>query len=381
MTGRSDMKKLYWGLLVLAVIATGWSISCNNSLFDEPEDTGDGWATASLESVGMDEEVLWDMMDRIENETYQNIHGIVIIKDGTLVFEEYFNGYTWAYNSQFRGDLVSWDRDMIHNLASVTKSFTSTLIGIAMDRGLYQGVGDNLIPYFPEYEILITGEKEDITLEHLLTMRAGLEWNEGELPYSDPNNDLVRLFSVSDPVRYILEKPLIHTPGTVFYYSGGCTNLLGESIRSASGIRMDAFAGEYLFEPLGITNYAWDFINSDFIHASGNLKLRPRDMAKLGYLFLNGGNWKGNQIVSETWVDAATTERVSFTWGGYGYQWWMQTFHVESVDYDVYYAAGWGGQKIYVIPDAEMVVVFTGGNYITTEPTDQILSSYVLKAL
>ena len=104
-------------------------------------------------------------------------------------------------------------------------------------------------------------------------------------------------------------------------------------------------------------------------------------MAKLGVLFLFKGRWQGNQIVSEEWMEAATTKRVSFSWGGYAYQWWMQTFHVESVNYNVTYAAGWGGQKIYVIPKADMVVVFTGGNYITTEPTDEILSSYILKAL
>lgn len=376
------MKKSNWRLLVLAVIASGWIVSCNSSLFDEPEDTGDGWSTASLKSVSMDEEPLSDLVIRINDGTFQNIHGIVIIKDGYLVFEKYFSGYTWAYNDEFQGEWVTWNRDMIHNLASVTKSFTSTLIGIAMDRGLMQSVNEHLLAYFPDYEIQLGGDKGRIKLEHLLTMRAGLEWNEGELPYSDPNNDLIRLFSVSDPVLYILSKPLIHEPGTVFYYSGGCTNLLGEAIRSASGMRMDDFALEYLFGPLGITNYQWDFINSDFIHASGNLKLRPRDMARLGALFLFEGRWRGNQIVSEEWVDVATTQRVSFIWGGgYAYQWWKKTFRVASVNYEATYAAGWGGQKIYVIPDADMVVVFTGGNYLTTDPTDEMLASYILKAL
>jgi len=314
------MKKGILKLLFLVVLCAGLCLFCNPSIFDPPDQTGDGWSTTSLADVGMKEDPLEDLVNRIEDNTYKNIHSVVIIKDGLLVFEKYVSGYRWAYNEEFQGEYVTWDRDMIHNLASVTKSFTSTLIGIALDHGLMQSVHDKVMIYFPYYELLFNDGKDQINLQHLLTMRAGLEWNEGEVPYSDPNNDLVRLFSVSDPVAYILSKDLIHEPGTVFYYSGGCTNLLGEAIRPASGKRMDDFAQDVLFGPLGITNYEWDFINQDFIHASGNLKLRPRDMAKLGYLFLNGGRWRDTQIVSEDWIEEATTERVSFTWGGYGYQ-------------------------------------------------------------
>jgi CubicO group peptidase (beta-lactamase class C family) len=212
-------------------------------------------------------------------------------------------------------------------------------------------------------------------------MTSGLRWNEMELPYSNRGNDLIRLFYVSDPVEYILTKPLVTEPGTAWYYNGGNTNLLGEVIRQATGQRMDAFAEKRLFAPLGIVDYEWDFINPDMIHASGNLRLRPRDMAKFGYLYLNGGVWNGEQIVSRAWVEASTRAHAVPRWAnGYGYQWWLRTYHSSSEAVDAYYAAGWGGQEIIVFPDLDMVLVFTGGNYVDESPVDEIVTRYILPA-
>jgi CubicO group peptidase (beta-lactamase class C family) len=145
---------------------------------------------------------------------------------------------------------------------------------------------------------------------------------------------------------------------------------------------MDDFAEEHLFTPLGITNYEWDHINPDMIHASGNLKLRPRDMAKLGYLFLNGGIWRGERIVSEGWVEESTKGHVLPRWAdGYGYQWWLRTYHSGSTAVDSFYAAGWGGQRITVFPSLDMVVVFTGGNYVGEGPVDEIISRHILPSV
>ncbi|MBN1875474.1 MAG: serine hydrolase [Anaerolineae bacterium] len=348
-----------------------------------PEQINDGWQVASLEEVKMDEEKLNQAVARVEDHTYQNIHAILIVKNGRLVFERYFRGYTWAYNdAQHQGELVTFDRNRSHNLASVTKSVTSILVGIALDQGVIQSVDDKVFTYFPKYAYLNDTEKDAITLKHLLTMSSGLQWNEGELPYSDPNNDLVRLFSEPDPIRYILSRPMVSEPGAKFYYGGDNTNLLGEVIRSATGQRMDAFAEEVLFGPLVITDYAWDFINSDMIHASGNLQLRPRDMAKLGQLCLNGGMWEGKRIVSEAWIAESTQKHVTHSaTSGYGYQWWLKTYRVGTDSVDAYYASGWGGQQIMVFPDLGMVVVFTGGNYVTAEPSEEILTRYILPAV
>ena len=348
-----------------------------------PPQTGDGWLTTSPAEVGLDAGKLAQAVARIRAGTYENVHSLLIVKDGKLVFEEYFRGYTWGYaEDEYRGELVDFDQDTLHNLASVTKSFTSALVGITIDRGFIGGVEDKLFTFFPEYAHLKDSRKDDITLEHLLTMTSGLSWNEMELPYSNRGNDLIQLFYMSDPVEYILAKPVVAEPGTAWYYNGGNTNLLGEVIRQATGQRMDAFAEQHLFAPLGIVDYEWDFINPDMIHASGNLRLRPRDMAKFGYLYLNGGVWNGEQIVSGAWVEASTRAHAVPRWAdGYGYQWWLRTYQSGAAAVDAYYAAGWGGQEIIIFPNPGMVVVFTGGNYVDEFPVDEIVTRYILPAV
>ncbi len=348
-----------------------------------PLQADDGWQTASLAEVGLDEQKICQAVAQVQDNVYPNVHSMLIVKDDRLVLEVYFDGYRWDYDGdQFQGERVAFGIDTIHNLASVTKSVTSILVGIALDRGYIQSVDDKVFDFFPQYAHLKDAQKDAITLEHLLTMSSGWQCNEMELPYSDPNNDLVQLFRVPDPIQYILSKPMIHEPGTEFYYSGGNTNLLGEVIRATSGQRMDAFAQERLFAPLGIVAYEWDFINPDMIHASGNLQLRPRDMAKLGYLYLNGGVWEGERIVSEAWIEASTRKHVSHSsTSGYAYQWWLETYRVDSTSIDSYYASGWGGQNIVVFPSLDIIVVFTGGNYVARDPADEIITRYILPAV
>jgi CubicO group peptidase (beta-lactamase class C family) len=348
-----------------------------------PEQTDDGWQMVSLDEVGIDQAEIDQAVALVQDNTYQNVHAILIVKDGKLAFETYFSGYTWDYNGdQYRGEYVDFDRDTLHNLASVTKSFTSALIGIAIDKGFIQSVDEKVCDFFPGYANLCDEGKKRITLEHLLTMTSGLQWNEMEVPLSDTHNDLIQLFLVPDPIGYILAKPIVSEPGTDWYYSGGNTNLLGEVIREATGLRMDDFAAQYLFAPLGITDYEWDHINPDVIHASGNLELRPRDMAKLGDLYLNGGVWNGERVLSEEWIEASTKEYASTPWeDGYGYQWWRKTYRSENVSVDAFYANGWGGQRITVFPSLDMVVVFTGGNYVGQEPVDEIITRYILPAV
>jgi CubicO group peptidase (beta-lactamase class C family) len=257
-------------------------------------------------------------------------------------------------------------------------------VGIAIDEGFISGVDEKVFTFFPEYSHHIYGQKSEITIEDLLTMTSGLGWNGMEVFVGsrDPRNDLIQLFQVEDPVDYILAKPQVSEPGTRWYYHGGGTNLLGVIIHRATGMRMDRFAEQYLFTPLSIEKYEWDFISDDIVHASGNLALRPRDMAKLGYLFLKNGWWGNNQIVSKEWVIQSTQKLANTTSGeGYGYQWWVKTYHRNNRAFKTYYAAGWGGQRIIAFPEYEMVVVFTGGNYVTYEPVDEIILDNILPAL
>jgi CubicO group peptidase (beta-lactamase class C family) len=304
------------------------------------------------------------------------------VKDGKLVFEEYFIGYTFDYNDpQYKGELTDYEIDTIHNTASVTKSITSALVGIAIDQGSIQGVDEKMFAFFPDYASLSDERKGAITLEHLLTMTSGLEWNEWNLPYRDTRNDLIQLFFVFDPIEYILAKPVVNEPGTRWYYNSGGTDILGEVIREATGLRMDDFAEEYLFVPLGITDYEWVHINPDMISAHGGLKLRPRDMAKLGYLFLNGGMWDGERIVSKEWVEESTKGQFFVHGERYGYQWWSRSYSYGSTAVVSFYADGWGGQRIMVFPSLDMVVVFTGGNYVEEVPVDLIIERHILPAV
>ena len=371
-------------LLSVVLLCATLLVSCAPArLSDVPKQTGDGWQTASPDEVGVSKEKIDQAVALINDGTYQNVHSILIVKDGKLVFEEYFDGYVFDYNGdEYRGEFTEFGIDTTHNLASVTKSVTSALVGIAIDQGLIEGVDERMFAFFPEYASLNDEEKDAITLYHLLTMTSGLEWNEADLSYGNTRNDLIQLFIVSDPKEYILAKPVVSEPGTEWYYNGGGTNLLGEVIREASGLRMDDFAEENLFAPLDITNYEWDYINSDTVHASGNLRLRPRDMAKFGYLFLNGGVWNGEQVISEEWVEESTKDHASPSWAdGYGYQWWLETYRSGATSIDSFYAAGWGGQRITVFPSLDMVVVFTGGNYVEGEPVDEIISRHILPAV
>jgi CubicO group peptidase (beta-lactamase class C family) len=218
-------------------------------------------------------------------------------------------------------------------------------------------------------------------------MTSGLEWDDETYPYTDPRNDLYQLFRSSDPVRYMLSKPLIEPPGSFFAYRNCNTNLLGVIVNNASENRIDYLSREYLFEKLGINTFEWQMISHNVVFCSGDLRLRPRDMAKFGYLYLNGGVWKGERIISQEWINQSVHPHISFSqsWAdldGYGYQWWLWD-DIEGTDVNAYAASGWGGQWIIVLPDYNTVFVTTGGNYYTPEviPIQFILKDYILPSI
>lgn len=370
-------------------------------IYKVPEETDDEWETSSLIDAGIDPRKITEMMQNILTRRFANVHGVLLVRNGKLVLEEYFNGYAFDFSGPgFRGGPVAFGRDQLHVTASVTKSITSALLGIAIDHGFIRDVDERMAAFFPQYSDLIDEKKYRITLEHLLTMTSGLEWNEIGRWFRDPEFDLVRLFVEPDPIEYVLSKDVVHEPGTYWYYNGGGVNMLGEVIRKASGLRIDAFAEHYLMAPLGIREYEWDHINADIIHASGNLKLCPRGMAKFGQVFLNGGTWKNRRIISEAWVTKSTKPIVSIpvsslkkiiakeyldwakTMGDhYGYLWWVKTFCTDLGCVESYLADGWGGQRIVVFPSLNLLVVFTGGNYATAEPVHEMISQYILPAV
>jgi CubicO group peptidase (beta-lactamase class C family) len=379
------------GLMIL--LWACWTVSC----VPPTESTGDAtdqdeWETAQPKDVELDEKILAELVDRIENEEFQNVHSILIIKEGKLVFEEYFPGYEWDWDAdQFQGESIQYDADTIHPIMSVSKVFTSALTGMAIEHGFITGLEEKVFPFFPEYSYLSDIEKENITLEHLITMGSGLQWNGIEIPVStrDPSNDVFQMHMSSDPIGYVLSKPLAAEPGSKWYYSNGDTALLGEVVKLSTGMGLDQFAEKHLFAPLGIADYLWrTFGDTDVIDGAGGLELRSRDMAKLGYLYLNRGIWNGEQVISEAWVEESTTKisKVPYDWladsfgEGFGYYWWLRSYQTDSAEHGSFASTGWGGQRIDVFPDLDMVVVMTGGNYLSEDPGTEILEKFILSA-
>lgn len=394
-------KHLFYIALILFIILFLFNFfSCSNSnnplndntgyQYEVPVQTDDGWETATLSSVGMNETPFVDLMNDLDEIDNHRIHSLLIIKDDRLVFEEYFPGDRFNLG-RFTGER-GFDRITTHDLCSATKSFVSALIGIAVDQGFIQSVDQYINDFFPEYSDIFnaTPEKNDITIHHLLTMSSGLEWDDETYPYEDPRNDIYQLFSRSDPIRYILSKDLIEVPGSTFAYRNCNTNLLGEIIRRATGSRIDDFADENLFGYLGITDREWQMLRNDVVFCSGDLRLRPRDMAKFGLLFLNGGIWNNEQIISNGWIDISTQTHFNpniftnnFPWAdGYGYQWWIWE-DINGTEFDAYFASGWGGQWIVAWPSENMVIVSTAGNYYTeiSVPLETIITDYILPSV
>jgi CubicO group peptidase (beta-lactamase class C family) len=359
--------------------------SCNTETgstvyeYSIPLQTGDGWGTASLNSVGMDEGPLKEMMNDLLNRNDHYLHGLLIIKDGKLVFEEYFDGYEFDYsidviNSQDNSlDLVfkEFNLDTVHMCSSMTKSVTSIVFGIARDQGYIPNLNEKMFSFFPDYSYLKNSEKVKITVAHMLAMATGLPWHDDVAPVYDPRNDEYQMLYHDNPIHFILDRDVVSAPGTTFHYNSGITVLLGEIIRRQTGQHMRIFARENLFTPLGINNFIWYTLENDqrITHASGMLYLRPRDMAKLGQLYLNEGVWNGNRIVSAQWVRDSIKQSINIpadTWEehrafGYGYQWWLDSYTNRTVD--AFAAKGWGGQFFVVIPEKNLVFVHTAGAY------------------
>jgi CubicO group peptidase (beta-lactamase class C family) len=370
---------------IIFYLAVVLSISFKTSAYQYsiPAKTNDGWEVASLADEKLDAGLLNEMFECVSNKTYKNIHSVLLVKNGKIVVEDYFDGQNSTGQSQ------EFNRDTLNEMKSATKSVNSILIGIAIDRHLIHGVDERISNFFPEYfDVFTNKEKSSIRLRDLLSMTAGFSWDEWTFPYTDPRNDAAMMASKADFFRYILEKPIATPPGQKFVYSSGISLMLGEIVHKASGLSADKFAERYLFSPLGITNYYWQKAPNGVVNTLGGLWLRPRDMAKIGQLYLNGGRWNGKQIVSEKWITESTKQQVDagqlpkwFSADGYGYQWWLGSFRVHGQTFESYSARGQGGQFIIAFPKLQMVAVFTGwnDNELLGQPLEMI-QKYILPA-
>ncbi len=220
----------------------------------QPADLADGWPVSSPESQDLDGDLIRAIGPHFESWTDANAHAILIARHGKLVYEHYFTGEDQAWGRQL--GRVTYDATKRHDLRSITKSVTSLLVGIAVDRGWLGSLDTSVFAFFPEHTDLRTPEKERITLSHLLTMSTGWAWNE-DLPYYNPQNSERLMSDAPDRCRYVLEQPLIRPPGRAYNYNGGTTALLAEILCRASGRPIDVLAQEALFDPLGISDVEW----------------------------------------------------------------------------------------------------------------------------
>ena len=272
-------------------------------------------------------------------------------------------------NHQYNYDHPAWHpyyRDThLHSLQSVTKSVTSAALGIAIDDGLIDGVQVSAMPFFSGYEHDLTdARKRAITLEDLLTMRSGIEWNTSG-GYDSEEHSTILLEDSDTWIQFVLDQPMDTAPGSVFEYNDGVSVLIGKIVRQATGQRIDRWATERLFNPIGITDFYWKITPDGEADTEGGLYLSAHDLARIGYLFLKNGEWDGAQIISREWVTASTTPVVSDVAPdndrsdvGYGYQWWIPDHDGEQSV--VYAANGYGGQFLLVVPEYDVIAVFNG---------------------
>jgi CubicO group peptidase (beta-lactamase class C family) len=319
-----------------------------------------GWRTSTPEAQGMDAQKLAQLLDVIGQEPMLNLHSLLVIRHGYLVSEVYFN--------------PAFGPNTKHVLYSVTKSFIATLVGIALDQGLLDSLRHPVLDYFPRRTIENRdARKEAMTLEDLLTMQSGLDWQEGPSAYASVAGGAL------DGAKFVLDEPMKNQPGTQFLYCSGCSHVLSAILQQQPGLQTLDFARNNLFKPLGISDYAWDTDSQGIALGGWGLSLTPRDMAKLGYLYLHDGQWDGQQIVSAAWVKTATQthanpqHKLGF---GYGYQWWTYP------RLDAYMAIGANGQLILVAPASDLVVVVTADQGdLANEAVFKLIESYILTAV
>jgi len=389
------MKTIIFLITVFSVLQIGCQGDVSSQYqYHLPEKLNDGFETGTLAEANIDEDLVTKAVNEIYQGKYKEIHSMLIYKSGKLVLEEYFPGHDYQWEAPYHlGEWVNWDEERLHQVQSVTKSITSTCVGIAVDHGFIKSVHQSIFDYLPGYEHFKKDGKKNITIEHLLTMTSGLQWDEWSAPLSSVENDIIGVwFSEKDPVTYILERPMVSEPGTGFTYSGSSMILLGEIIKNATKMDIAEFSGKYLFSPLEVDSFNWwNHFKNGVTEAAGCLQISPRDMAKVGVTFLNKGTWKGKRIISEDWVNkSAVSYRNNVKIRipgedlgkvGYAYTWWTKEFTDSGRKISWYSANGWGGQKIIVIPDLDTVIVLTGGTFSSKVRSFKLLKKYIIPAI
>ncbi len=386
-------------LIALALLPLGAAAQDGpDGRYRRPPTLTDGWQTAAAGSLGVDATQLAALTASLRAWPELGVHAVLIERSGRLIYEEYFDGFDERWGRP-RGR-VTMGRDSLHDLRSVTKGIVSALAGIAIDEGAIKSLEQPVVEWFPEYPELNTAERRRVTLKHVLEMTAGLEWNES-LPYTDPRNDEIRMTRDSLPLRYALSRAFTHDPGNDFIYNGGLVQVMAAVIERAVRMPIEDYARAKLFKPLGIDTVEWVGDLAGMPSAASGLRLRARDVAKVGSLYLHRGEWNGRRVLPAKWTESSTRRHFPFARDpgrdrmsagsagegayGYSYFWWYACYPTTRGLVEARTAVGNGQQRIFVLPGLDMVVTIFAGRYndFTTGNTlgSRILREHVIPAV
>lgn len=301
----------------------------------------DGWPTSTPEAQGMKSEELAAFFEQWSQDHF-NLDSLIVVRHGHIVAEAYT-----PLNSS----------DLKHDMYSATKSVTGALVGVMLKEGLLEGLDTPVLKLFPDRTVQNVDErKEALTVRDLLTMGAGMECSDMEAGFLvRGTGDLME--EAEDDLQFALDLPMAAAPGDVWNYCGAFTQILSGIITEKTGMTALDYAVEKLFEPLGITDYSWSDSQTGLSLGYSGMYLAPRDMAKFGYLYLNQGQWDGEQIIPAEYAAASLSAQINTPWESttYGYLWWR----FEPIN--VSFALGYGGQYILLVPNSDLVIVLTGG--------------------
>jgi CubicO group peptidase (beta-lactamase class C family) len=348
--------------LLVAAALCGTISACSEDSTAPEQSSTFVWPTAAPTEYGFAVTALDSLTERIEADEFGEISSLLIVMDGHLIYEEYF---------------LDMAVDRVHDIYSVTKSVTAALIGMAVDEGLIDSLEVPLLDFFSEYEGLPTvGEdlhpRDSITLEDALQMRAGFDWDEFAYPYSAPQNPYRQMRNSDDMFESALDHRVVAEPGSRFNYNTGVSTLLSRVIQRSTGMNARDWAATRLFGPLDIGVFGWERGPGNVHHTGTGIELRPRDMAKIGWLFAQGGVWQGQRILSSEWIERCW--QPNDTQPGsprrYGYHWWlMATSDPGGEETFIPFAEGYGGQFIVIAPFMDMVIVSTAEEFRGWPPT------------
>lgn len=338
--------------------------------YQPPRNLRDGIQVGDVAKSDLGAEAADRIVAGILDQTWSDVDSVLIFQGGKLVLEEYFYGY---------------DIDTPHQMRSATKSVVSAVVGAAVANG--DVTLDEPVLSTLGYADIANPDprKSAITLRHLLTLQSGLDCNDYSANSPGGEN---KLYNTSDWIRVMVDLKVVEDPGTVGHYCTGATFLAGRVVEKATGRSLPDYAQEHLFGPLGIRRTDWTW-NHDLTNADktfGMMAMRPRDMLKFGMLYANEGRWGEKQVLPAAWVKASLSSLSTVENTAYGYLWWRMWLRVETPDGPrrVYMSAaqGNGGQKIYLVPELDLIAVFTGSRYNTgAAPPNKIMASVVLPAL